>query len=333
MTARDQLTAPKTPAAPDSLSTPEHERREQKRARRRLEQHRRLRTGLALGLTALAALAATTAALPVQETGTAEAAPASALTGLVALAQSSAIPGAAAADAGGSDMDGAVRADGPAKPQEPGQAAAGHGAGGHGAGQAAAQPAGQQPAAAAEAASGAAPQQDAQDRPAQTKATQDSAPQAAQQDARAGQVQADAARKAAEAEAARKAAQEKAAQAEAAQKAAQQKAAAAGKPVNNPAAAKAYASRELRSYGWDASQMPCLDRLWKRESDWLTSATNPSSGAYGIVQSLPGDKMATAGPDWRTNYETQIDWGLDYIDGRYGSPCSALQFHYANNWY
>jgi hypothetical protein len=79
--------------------------------------------------------------------------------------------------------------------------------------------------------------------------------------------------------------------------------------------------------------MTCLDKLWQRESDWTTSATNSSSGAYGIVQSLPGEKMASAGADWRTNYETQINWGLDYIDGRYGTPCDALQFHYANNWY
>lgn len=131
--------------------------------------------------------------------------------------------------------------------------------------------------------------------------------------------------------AAQKAADRKAAGA-AAEKAARAKAA-AGKPVDDPAAAKAYAAGQLPGFGWDASQMPCLDTLWDRESDWTTSATNPSSGAYGIVQSLPGEKMATAGPDWRTNYETQIDWGLDYIDGRYGSPCAALQHHDANNWY
>jgi colicin import membrane protein len=148
-----------------------------------------------------------------------------------------------------------------------------------------------------------------------------------------GQPAPDAAKAAQEA-AAQKAAQAKAAATKAAAaKAAQAKAAAANKPVNNPAAAKAYAAGQLHSYGWDASQMPCLDKLWNRESNWTTSATNSSSGAYGIVQSLPGEKMASAGPDWRTNYETQIDWGMDYIDGRYGTPCDALQFHYANNWY
>jgi hypothetical protein len=60
---------------------------------------------------------------------------------------------------------------------------------------------------------------------------------------------------------------------------------------------------------------------------------NASSGAYGIVQSLPASKMATAGADWQTNYQTQIKWGLDYIKQRYGSPSAALAFHLANNWY
>ena len=55
--------------------------------------------------------------------------------------------------------------------------------------------------------------------------------------------------------------------------------------------------------------------------------------AYGVVQSLPAEKMASAGADYRTNYRTQINWGLQYIQDRYGSPCGALNFHYANNWY
>ncbi|MCU1542018.1 MAG: hypothetical protein JWM01_2965, partial [Arthrobacter sp.] len=57
------------------------------------------------------------------------------------------------------------------------------------------------------------------------------------------------------------------------------------------------------------------------------------SGAYGVVQSLPAEKMASAGADYRTNYRTQINWGLTYIEQRYGSPCGALNFHYAHNWY
>ncbi|HSO90249.1 MAG TPA: hypothetical protein VLR70_03770 [Arthrobacter sp.] len=103
--------------------------------------------------------------------------------------------------------------------------------------------------------------------------------------------------------------------------------------VNDPAGAQAYAASQLGSYGWAPSQMPCLQKLWTKESDWETTATNPSSGAYGVVQSLPAEKMASAGADYRTNYRTQINWGLEYVKDRYGSPCGALNFHYANNWY
>lgn len=103
--------------------------------------------------------------------------------------------------------------------------------------------------------------------------------------------------------------------------------------VNDPAGAQAYASGQLASYGWAQDQMQCLVTLWTKESDWTTTATNASSGAYGIVQSLPAEKMASAGPDYLTNYRTQINWGLNYIKERYQSPCGALNFHLGNNWY
>jgi len=89
----------------------------------------------------------------------------------------------------------------------------------------------------------------------------------------------------------------------------------------------------LADYGWDSSQFSCLDSLYISESNWDHAATNPSSGAYGIPQSLPAEKMAVAGDDWRTNPATQIEWGFDYIASRYGSPCSAWSFKQGNNWY
>jgi hypothetical protein len=81
------------------------------------------------------------------------------------------------------------------------------------------------------------------------------------------------------------------------------------------------------------TQYGCLDRLWTRESGWNYLATNPSSGAYGIPQSLPASKMASAGADWRTNSDTQIRWGLGYISGRYGTPCAAWAHSQAVGWY
>ena len=89
----------------------------------------------------------------------------------------------------------------------------------------------------------------------------------------------------------------------------------------------------LPQYGWSESEFYCLDQLWIGESNWDWSATNPTSGAYGIPQSLPAEKMAAAGPDWRTNPVTQIEWGLWYIDQSYGTPCAANEFKVANNWY
>lgn len=124
-----------------------------------------------------------------------------------------------------------------------------------------------------------------------------------------------------------------AAKAAAAKAAAAKAKAAAPAAVNDPSGAQAYAAGKLGSFGWSADQMQCLQRLWTKESEWRTTATNASSGAYGIVQSLPAEKMASAGADYRTNYRTQINWGLDYIKERYGSPCGALNFHLSNNWY
>jgi hypothetical protein len=89
----------------------------------------------------------------------------------------------------------------------------------------------------------------------------------------------------------------------------------------------------LGSFGWSSSQFSCLDPLWEHESGWSVTAANPGSGAYGIPQALPGSRMASAGPDWRTNAATQITWGLEYIKGTYGSPCAAWAHEEATGWY
>ncbi len=90
-------------------------------------------------------------------------------------------------------------------------------------------------------------------------------------------------------------------------------------------AAQNYARSVLGYFGWGQDQMAPLIALWNGESGWRWNADNPSSSAYGIPQALPGSKMAAAGPDWRTNPATQINWGLGYIKNRrdYGSPAAA----------
>ena len=104
-----------------------------------------------------------------------------------------------------------------------------------------------------------------------------------------------------------------------------------------PYASKAYNQKYAEvlmneKYGWSGKQYKCLVKLWNRESGWRVNAHNPS-GAHGIPQALPGKKMSSAGPNWKTNPHTQIKWGLKYIDGRYGSPCSALGHSNKHNWY
>ncbi|MEU1848193.1 transglycosylase SLT domain-containing protein [Streptomyces sp. NPDC019990] len=82
-----------------------------------------------------------------------------------------------------------------------------------------------------------------------------------------------------------------------------------------------------------AGQFQCFSNIVDHESDWNYKAVNPSSGAYGMFQALPGSKMVSAGADWQTNPATQIKWGLNYMNERYGSPCDAWSFWQANNWY
>jgi hypothetical protein len=107
-------------------------------------------------------------------------------------------------------------------------------------------------------------------------------------------------------------------------------------PSPSPSAAltpRQIAGQMLAQYGWAAGQFSCLDPLWTHESGWNPHAQNPRSGAYGIPQALPGDKMASAGPDWLSNPATQIRWGLAYIQDRYGTPCGAWSHQQATGWY
>ena len=100
----------------------------------------------------------------------------------------------------------------------------------------------------------------------------------------------------------------------------------------NPGTAQSIAYNMLASFGFSTSQFSCLQSLWQRESGWSYDAENPS-GAYGIPQSLPASKMASAGSDYLTNPATQIKWGLGYIKDVYGTPCSAWNFELANGYY
>jgi hypothetical protein len=105
-------------------------------------------------------------------------------------------------------------------------------------------------------------------------------------------------------------------------------------PVHwTPDASRNYARQEIISYKWTPAHFDCLNILWTKESNWRTKAENKSSGAYGIPQALPAEKMSRFGNDYRINPQTQIKWGLLYIKERYKDPCQALSHHHKRNWY
>ncbi|MGI9824067.1 lytic transglycosylase domain-containing protein [Agromyces sp. Marseille-Q5079] len=101
----------------------------------------------------------------------------------------------------------------------------------------------------------------------------------------------------------------------------------------DPGSAQAYAATAVAARGWPTTEFDCLVALWNKESGWRVNAYNAGSGAYGIPQALPGSKMASAGADWETNAGTQIEWGLGYVQGRYGTPCGAWAHSESSGWY
>ncbi|MCG6495401.1 transglycosylase SLT domain-containing protein [Kitasatospora sp. A2-31] len=181
------------------------------------------------------------------------------------------------------------------------------------------QPVADQAAQADAAAAAAAAQAEAAAQAAQAQAQADAEAAAAAQ-AQAAQAQADAAAKA-QAEAKAKA------DAQAAASRSQQRSALNAKPGYSGS------PREIAAQIVPAGQLQCFSNIVSHESSWNPRAVNASSGAYGLVQALPGSKMASAGADWRTNPATQIKWGLDYMNSRYGSPCAAWSFWQSHHWY
>jgi hypothetical protein len=152
--------------------------------------------------------------------------------------------------------------------------------------------------------------------------------------AKAAAAKAAAAKAAAQKAAAAKAAAAQAAAQRAAAQPTQQAQSAQATAVTTPSGSpQQVAEQMLSQFGWSTSQFSCLQPLWQQESGWSLTAENPSSGAYGIPQALPGSKMASAGPDWQTDAATQIRWGLTYIKDIYGSPCGAWDHEEADGWY
>lgn len=96
---------------------------------------------------------------------------------------------------------------------------------------------------------------------------------------------------------------------------------------------KDYAAYQaVKKYKWGKAQQKCLRALWGKESAWNFKAKSPTKD-YGIPQRHMSHNTVAQIKDFLKHPHPQIDWGLNYIQSRYGSPCAAWKFHLKNNWY
>jgi uncharacterized protein YabE (DUF348 family) len=79
--------------------------------------------------------------------------------------------------------------------------------------------------------------------------------------------------------------------------------------------------------GWTGGQWTALYQLWEHESGWNPNSINFWSGACGIPQADPCSKISDH------SVAGQIEWGLDYIAGKYGNPEAAYSYWQNNNSY
>lgn len=89
----------------------------------------------------------------------------------------------------------------------------------------------------------------------------------------------------------------------------------------------------MAAAGISETDYPYVDFIISHESGWRPGAVNSSSGAYGLCQSLPASKMASAGADYLTNPVTQLRWCSGYASGRYGSWQGAYNAWLAQGWW
>lgn len=90
----------------------------------------------------------------------------------------------------------------------------------------------------------------------------------------------------------------------------------------------------MAAAGISPSDYTYVDYIVTHESGWNYLATNPSSGAYGLCQALPGGKMASAGADWQTNPITQLRWCNSYAQAAHGGGWyNCYLFWLGNSWW
>jgi colicin import membrane protein len=105
--------------------------------------------------------------------------------------------------------------------------------------------------------------------------------------------------------------------------------------VNIPSGGiKSDAYNLIKSLGYSDTDWAAIDYIISRESTWNPNATNPTSGACGLPQANPCSSSKFGKyADFKTNWQSQLNWFLDYVKSRYGSPTKAYEFWLVNRWY
>jgi hypothetical protein len=89
----------------------------------------------------------------------------------------------------------------------------------------------------------------------------------------------------------------------------------------------------MAAAGIPESDWQYVDFIVKAESGWRVTVSNPSSGSYGLCQSLPANKMASAGSDFMSNPVTQLKWCNSYAHERYSGWYQAFLAWQRQKWW
>lgn len=94
-----------------------------------------------------------------------------------------------------------------------------------------------------------------------------------------------------------------------------------------------YLYERVLANGWNNEDYNAIVNIVIKESGFNPNSVNKTSGACGLFQAHPCNKAIKQYPDYMTNYKSQIDWGIKYIKGRYGTPTKAWNFWQVHKWY
>lgn len=100
----------------------------------------------------------------------------------------------------------------------------------------------------------------------------------------------------------------------------------------------------MKDAGISQDEWPAVDYIVSHESGWCPTKWEGEYGTcaafhgvsdtdgYGLCQSTPPGKMASAGDDWQTNPVTQLKWCTSYAT-RYGGWWGAYNVWTTQHWW